>query len=529
MPSGARQQVAADCIKLTKPSCRIGISWDNLSGRNVDLDLQGVIVDDKGHIVDAVYHNNLAALNGAVAHSGDDEDGAQEGFDEFIQVKLSKLPAQCKQIIFVVAACNGSLKDADNGKVGVEEGAHNTVKEVKIERSEADCDVVAYLIHRDAWYLQVVETPALSGSHFLDILEPNIGDVIRNEISGAPKVQRVAFMMQKGAVTDFPQNKDLRRLLIGVGGALKKDAKAGVDIDVSAALYDADGKKLGLVDGKRKSKVKGVTHSGDGMAGGRAGDDEALNIDLDLIASTIAHIYIVLSIKDGTFELVQSAYARVTDQAMVELAAFDVNCANHNSHLIVATLLRQEKGRWGCSAVGHFCHSYEDCTAALDKLNQGKSLVDGDLQKEDFGSIESTRSTRKQRGSRTSCQTVIHRTNSMGSNAPAPAFEASLLQHRYSMTSQRSSLKPSLSLAINRSGISLMPSEGGVTRSEFGSMAGTRNDSNFDSTSSEPQKQSTWEANQDVRLIDDDQVGEDKKGRRCAPACCRSGVSSVLC
>mmetsp|Transcript_8253 Transcript_8253/g.11568 ORF Transcript_8253/g.11568 Transcript_8253/m.11568 type:complete len:88 (+) Transcript_8253:19-282(+) len=86
MPSGARQQVAADCIKLTKPSCRIGISWDNLSGRNVDLDLQGVIVDDKGHIVDAVYHNNLAALNGAVAHSGDDEDGAQEGFDEFIQV-----------------------------------------------------------------------------------------------------------------------------------------------------------------------------------------------------------------------------------------------------------------------------------------------------------------------------------------------------------------------------------------------------------------------------------------------------------
>mmetsp|Transcript_62187 Transcript_62187/g.115420 ORF Transcript_62187/g.115420 Transcript_62187/m.115420 type:complete len:533 (+) Transcript_62187:89-1687(+) len=527
-PTGARQQVAADLLKLTKPSCRIGISWDNLSGNNVDLDLQGVIVDDKGHIVDAVYHNNLTALNGAVAHSGDDEDGAQEGFDEFIQVKLSKLPAQCKLIVFIVAACNGSLKDADNGLVGVEEGAHNTVKEVKIERSEADCDVVAYLIHRDGWYLQVVETPALFGSHFLDILEPNIGDIIRHEIPGAPKVQRVAFMMEKGAVTDFPQSKDLRRLLIGVGGALKKDAKAGVDIDVSAVLYHTDGRKLGVVDGKSRSKVKGVTHSGDGMAGGRSGDDEALSIDLDLIDAKIARAYIVLSIKDGTFELVQSAYARVTDQAMVELAAFDIDCGNHASHLIVATLLRQEKGRWGCTAVGHFCNNYKECTDALDNLTKGLPL-DGNGAKDDeclsVDSLTAAKSTRKQKFSRTSCQTVIHKTDSIGSHSPSR--EASVLQSRYSMTSQRSTLRPATSANNSRASISLMPS-----CSEIGSHGGTRGESVFQSSDSqEPQKPVpvNWDATQDVRFVDDDQTAEDGKTRRCAPACCRSGVSGVLC
>eukprot|EP00971_Amphidinium_carterae_P117204 2321643-Amphidinium_carterae.1 len=72
---------------------------------------------------------------------------------------------------------------------------------------EADCDVVAYLIHRDAWYLQVVETPALSGSHFLDILEPNIGDVIRNEISGAPKVDSNSFLNLEFRPLDPPRSR----------------------------------------------------------------------------------------------------------------------------------------------------------------------------------------------------------------------------------------------------------------------------------------------------------------------------------
>mmetsp|Transcript_36129 Transcript_36129/g.84660 ORF Transcript_36129/g.84660 Transcript_36129/m.84660 type:complete len:563 (-) Transcript_36129:90-1778(-) len=540
---GKKAGVASqDHIKLTKPSCRIGISWDNLSGCAVDLDLQGVIVDSKGHIVDAVYHNNLRALNGAIAHSGDDEDGEGDGFDEFIQVRTTKLPEQCHLIIFIVAASNGSLKDADNGKVGVEEGANNTVKEMKIERSSADCDVVAYMVRRDkAWYLQVVETPALCGSHFLDILEPNIGDIIRFEIPGAPMVQRVAFVMEKGAVTDFPQGKDLRRLLIGVGGALKRDAKEAVDIDVSAVLYKADGHRVAIVDGKTGSRVKGVVHSGDGMAGARSGDDEALSIDLELIDQKITKIYIVMSIKDGTFELVQSAYARVTDQAMVELAGFNIDCGNRSSQLIVATLLRQPGGRWGCTAVGHFCDTQKECTEALARLAKDLPIDPSqqeskkEVQQDGTATFGSAKSVRKQKGSRTACVTV---TQSKEDNLSQGNYSsgASPLLSRLSMQSA-ASVK---SGGAGKGSFALMPSTSMMSGTGYNSVQGTKAESAMsDGDCLDDQKPGIgkssssvkWDAAlNDVRYIDDDAEAGNSTG--CGRQCCSknaSGGSSWLC
>ncbi|CAE7877578.1 unnamed protein product, partial [Symbiodinium sp. KB8] len=47
------------------------------------------------------------------------------------------------------------------------------------------------------WWLYQVEEPAEHGEHFLDILEPTIGDIIRRRIDNAPKYQRVTFQMKK--------------------------------------------------------------------------------------------------------------------------------------------------------------------------------------------------------------------------------------------------------------------------------------------------------------------------------------------
>lgn len=56
------------------------------------------------------------------------------------------------------------------------------------------------------WWLYQVDEPAEHGEHFLDILEPTVGDIIRRRIDNAPKHQRVTFQMKKGTAVDLPKN-----------------------------------------------------------------------------------------------------------------------------------------------------------------------------------------------------------------------------------------------------------------------------------------------------------------------------------
>jgi len=69
-------------LPLHADKCGVGLSWAK-EGKAIDLDLQGVIVNNKGCIIDAVYYNNLKALR-AVTHSGDEQTGEKTGMDEVV-------------------------------------------------------------------------------------------------------------------------------------------------------------------------------------------------------------------------------------------------------------------------------------------------------------------------------------------------------------------------------------------------------------------------------------------------------------
>merc|ERR1719217_916437 len=94
-----------------------------------------------------------------------------------------------------------------------------------------------------SWMLMECKEEAHEGSHFIDIVEPTIGGLIRKHINGAPKHQKVSFEMDKGAVTDFPKGS-IKRLIVGMGGRLKLGA-TGVDLDISAVFYSSGGRMLG--------------------------------------------------------------------------------------------------------------------------------------------------------------------------------------------------------------------------------------------------------------------------------------------
>merc|ERR1712107_339816 len=99
----------------------------------------------------------------------------------------------------------------------------------------------------------------------------------------------------------------------------------------------------------------GVSHSGDSLAGSSQTDDEALQMDLTQVPSRVDQIFMLLTIANGTFQNVKSAYARVCDQDTRQLARYSVTGRRVESGLIVGRLVREPGKRWGFQAVGKYC------------------------------------------------------------------------------------------------------------------------------------------------------------------------------
>lgn len=104
-------------LDLMRNRYGFGVSWDSLHGRNVDVDLQCVVVDNNGVIIDCAYYNNLKAVR-SITHSGDEMAGKSKNIEEMVWVNLRKLPPNVGCLIFVVAAYSGGfLKDVANGQL----------------------------------------------------------------------------------------------------------------------------------------------------------------------------------------------------------------------------------------------------------------------------------------------------------------------------------------------------------------------------------------------------------------------------
>eukprot|EP00931_Biecheleriopsis_adriatica_P068411 TRINITY_DN4236_c0_g3_i3.p1 TRINITY_DN4236_c0_g3~~TRINITY_DN4236_c0_g3_i3.p1 ORF type:complete len:503 (+),score=91.67 TRINITY_DN4236_c0_g3_i3:104-1612(+) len=340
-------------IVLDKRRYGVGITWTDV-GKEVDMDLQAVIVDDRGRIVDAVYYNNLAAMNGAVQHSGDLSNSSETG--EMIWVVLKKLPPRVQMIIFVLAAYNSNarLKDAMHGKINVcAEFQGQIIKTMTMEETDADVDAVAMMVKSPdgIWKLKQVDLRADSGQNFVDILEPTIGTLIRNNIEGAPAEQKVYFDTEKVKADHELDNRDtLRRLCFTVVGELA-DSLRRVDIDVSAVFYNAKGNHIGAVYCDNQTKF-GVVHGGD------SAKDEDLSIDLGALPEKVQQVFLLVHVftEGRTFADLREVRATVTDQCLKDLSVIQVDPEVSERGLIVGRLNRKLDGAWGFELINRCCH-----------------------------------------------------------------------------------------------------------------------------------------------------------------------------
>jgi tellurium resistance protein TerZ len=364
-------------MDLTKTRYGFGVSWDEINGQHVDIDLQCVVVDNAGSIIDCAYYNNLKAVR-AVTHSGDEASGKPDKIEEMVWVNLQKMPANVGVLVFVVAAyAGGFLRDVSNGQLHVlEEKQSNEIALFEMERSAASVDVVA-AIFRDAsvgWKLRIIDLPAQNGQHFMDIL-PLLSQVIRGFIPNAPQKQKVAFAMEKGGVLDLPMG--LGQITVGLGW----DVDDGeVDLDVSAVLMDAQGNDLEAVFfGRLESDEHGIKHTGDNLTGEGEGDDEQIIVELDRIGPRVQQVFFVVNIYTAgrNFMQVANPFCRIVDQASsAELCRYSLKDAGSENGLIIAKIAREAGGtRWGFHALGLPCRgrTYKDSLPEVRRVSGVKT------------------------------------------------------------------------------------------------------------------------------------------------------------
>jgi tellurium resistance protein TerD len=97
---------------------RVGLGWD--AGENFDLDVSVFLLNKDKKITedkDFVFYRNETNANSSVIHSGDNLTGEGDGEDEFVKVKLSEVPENVEEIVFVCSIFEASKRNQNFGQV----------------------------------------------------------------------------------------------------------------------------------------------------------------------------------------------------------------------------------------------------------------------------------------------------------------------------------------------------------------------------------------------------------------------------
>ena len=109
-------------IGLSKISVGLGWNPNEGTGHNFDLDASAFMID-ANRIIPAdeyfVFYGNTDSPDGALHHTGDDPTGGNsaDGDDETIEIDLSKVNDDIKEILFVVTIHEAAARKQNYGQV----------------------------------------------------------------------------------------------------------------------------------------------------------------------------------------------------------------------------------------------------------------------------------------------------------------------------------------------------------------------------------------------------------------------------
>ncbi|SNQ51319.1 putative stress adaptation protein [Frankia canadensis] len=154
----------------------------------------------------------------------------------------------------------------------------------------------------------------------------------------------------------------LTHITVGLGWDPNRPGAEEFDLDASAIALQDDGRAPGLtyfVYYNNLSTPRGeIVHRGDNLTGEGAGDDEQIQVRLDLLSSAITRVVFPVSIHNAdyrrqSFGDVRGAYIRVVNaETETELVRYDLSTtAARDTSMLFGELLRAADG-WHFRALG---------------------------------------------------------------------------------------------------------------------------------------------------------------------------------
>lgn len=164
-------------------------------------------------------------------------------------------------------------------------------------------------------------------------------------------------------------------MVVGLGWDTNKyDGGQDFDLDSSVFLLDASGKAASEADFIFYNNTIGaggaVEHTGDNKTGEGEGDDEAVNIDLSAIPSSIEKVSFAITIHDAeargqNFGQVSNSYVRIVNAGSnEELIRYDLGEDFSIETAIVVGELYRHGAEWKFNAIGS---GYQGGLASLVK------------------------------------------------------------------------------------------------------------------------------------------------------------------
>lgn len=174
----------------------------------------------------------------------------------------------------------------------------------------------------------------------------------------------MAINLTKGQKVDLTKgNPGLKSIMVGLGWDVNAfDSGADFDLDASAFLCGENGKCLSEKDfvfyGNLEHESKAVKHMGDNLTGEGDGDDEQIQVNLDMIPTSTEKIAFTVTIYDAenrkqNFGQIANAYIRIVDEANnTELIRYDLGEDFSIETAVVVGELYKNNGEWKFNAIG---------------------------------------------------------------------------------------------------------------------------------------------------------------------------------
>ena len=173
----------------------------------------------------------------------------------------------------------------------------------------------------------------------------------------------MGISLQKGGNVNLSKEAPgLKDILIGLGWDARATDGVEFDLDASVFLTKADGKVRTDADfifyNNKVSNDGSVTHQGDNRSGAGDGDDEAVEVKLEKVASDVEKIAFAVTIHEGetrrqTFGQVSNAFIRVVNKGDgKELARYDLSEDGSTETAMIFGELYRAGAEWKFRAVG---------------------------------------------------------------------------------------------------------------------------------------------------------------------------------